>query len=183
MKNTPQVNVARIEDLPYNDSPPVQFVYESTAVLNLGQYIWNDAPGAIVNNRVVLPNALYYLREISLTADTSALDFTNNIVVTPLFQFYLRSDASSPRFREAIQMNKFYESLQYRYVWSTHGLQNDFHDVMLAAFTAGTIVQGPAFIGKPDITLKAVMTMQEIKDVNFINAFKRAYPDTHGDNV
>lgn len=161
----------RAEDLPYWTSPPIQFVYESTATLALGNYTWADAASALTPNRPILENAIYFFRSISISADVSELDFTANITTTPLFRVYKQSDSNAVLYREPFQCNKFYNQFDYRFWWST-GLQND---ALLAGFN-GVITQGAAFIGKGSITLKAVISAQEIVDDSFIESFKAPYP-------
>lgn len=166
------LNVPRLEDLPYWTSPPVQFVYESTAPLALGAYTWNDAPSALTPNRPIVDNALYFFRSISLAADTSELDFTANIVTTPQFFTFLRGDAEAPLFREPILMCKFFDQFNYRFVWA----RGKGSDTLLAAFR-GIVVQGPAFVGKLSITLKAIISAQEIVDEHFVKLFTtQPYP-------
>lgn len=163
--------VPRIEDLPYWDSPPIQFVYESETALALGSYTWADAASALTPDRPLIDNALYYFRHISLAADVSELDFTANIVTTPLFYTFRQSDAKTVLFREPIQMNKFYNDFDYRFAWKSQKGS----DQLFAAFR-GVLVQGAAFIGKASITLKAVISAQEIVGEHFIDKFTKGYP-------
>jgi len=163
--------IPRIEDLPYWTSPPIQFVYESTAALAAGVYTWNDAPLPLTPLRPIRENILYYFRTISLAADISEEDFTGAIVVNPQFLTFLQSTAQAPLFREPVQMNKFYVNFDYRLVWMTQSGQ----DQLFAAFR-GTLLQTPALIGKNAITLKAIISAQEIADEQYIKAFKIAYP-------
>jgi hypothetical protein len=70
-------------------------------------------------------------------------------------------------------MVKYYDELTYRLTW----MPGRGNEVLSASFT-GQILQGPALIGKAELTLKAVITAQEIVDDNFIKAFHRLYPST-----
>jgi hypothetical protein len=69
-------------------------------------------------------------------------------------------------------MNKYYQQFDYRLVWSRAKGANQ----LLGAFT-GSILQGPALIGKTSITLKAIISAQEIVNEQF-NALLRdkSYP-------
>lgn len=168
-----QSAIARLEDLPYWSSPPIQFVYESQANLALGNYVWADTPGVFTPNRPIRENVLYFFRNISLSADIAEVDFTSNIVTTPQFYTFRESDTQAVLFREPIQMVKFFEDFAYRFAWETHRVD----DILYGAFT-GSLVQGPGLIGKASITLKAIISAQEIVDDNFINLFKAHYPST-----
>lgn len=163
--------VGRIEDLPYYTSPPIQFVYESTANLAVGAYTWNDAPSVLTPNRPILENALYYFRNITLAADIEEQDFTANIATEVQFSTFRVSDSRAILFREPINMNKFYQQFDYRLVWQTHRVD----DQLLAAFV-GSLVQGPGLIGKNSITLKAVISAQEIGDEQFVKLVREHYP-------
>lgn len=166
------LHVPRAEDLPYWGSPPIQFVYESTALLSGGTYTWADSPSLISPVRPVRPNVLYFFRNVSLVADVEELDFTANIIVNPKFNVHLQSDSKAPLFREPLQMNKFYDQFDYRLWWSSQ--QAD--DKLYGTF-AGTVNQGPTLIGKPSITLKAIITAQEVSDEYFVNQFRtNPYP-------
>lgn len=168
---TSGVAIGRAEDLPYYESPPIQFVYESTATLILGNYVWADGPTTLIPDRPIRENALYFFRNISLAADVSELDFTSAIVTTPQFFTYRESDQDVVLFREPIEMNKFYEQFTYRLWWQTR--RGD--DQLKAGFT-GQLIQTAALIGKDDITLKAVISAQEVVDENFIEVFTSRYP-------
>lgn len=163
--------IPRIEDLPYWTSPPIQFVYESEATLNLGTYVWNDPPTVLTPDRPILANALYYFRNISLAADIAELDYQGALITTPQFFTFLQSDARGVLFREPITMNKYFENFEYRMVWSTQSGQ----DQLFAAFR-GTLLQTLPLIGKQSITLKAIISAQEIIDDNYIRLFKKMYP-------
>lgn len=163
--------VPRLEDLPYHSSPPIQFVYESTASLSIGLYTWADAPSVLTPNRPVLTNAVYYFRNISLTADIADIDFTAAISTVPEFFMFRQGDARAVMFREPLQMNKFFDQFDYRLCWLSQ--QED--DQLFAAFR-GVLVQTANLIGKTSITLKAVITAQEIGDQNYVDLFKKHYP-------
>jgi len=184
-----QFHVPRIEDLPYYDSPPIQFIWESTAPLLGGMYTWRDAPGSLVSTRPLLDNAMYYFRSVSLVADISEIDFESNLVVTPLFYVFLKSDAGAVAFREPIQMNKYYDQFDYRFLW-TRAQQNNHVNAAFSGLRlqtvpppptyieGGVLMQGPALSGKLSITLKAIISAQEIVNEHFINAVrKHGYPD------
>lgn len=164
--------VPRAEDLPYWGSPPIQYVYESTAILNAGFYTWADSPSVLTPDRPVRANVLYYFRNVSMSADISELDFTAAIVQNPEFNTHLVSDAQAQLFREPLLMNKFYTQFPYRLWWSSQQ-END----KLLGTWAGTLAQTPALIGKSSITLKAAITAQEVSDEYFVNQFRtNPYP-------
>ena len=172
--------VPRAEDLPYWGSPPIQYVYESTANLVAGFYTWADNPSALTPNRPVRPNVLYFFRTISMAADIEELDFTSAIITTPQFNTHLLSDATAPLFREPVLMNKFFNQLPYRLWWSSQqGSDNSDRNTgdRLFGTWAGVLQQTPALVGKASITLKAIITAQEVSDEYFVNQFRtNPYP-------
>lgn len=165
------LGIPRAEDLPYYTSPPIQFVYESTANLNAGAYTWNDTPTALTPNRPLVVNSMYFFRNISLTADIAEFDFTSNILTTPEFRSYRVSDQLTMMYREPVLMTKFFDQFDYRLWWTTQREA----DSIRAAFS-GILQQGAGLLGKNAITLKAIISAQEVTDQNYVEAFKRAYP-------
>jgi hypothetical protein len=165
------LGVPRIEDLPYATSPPIQFVYESTAHLVLGNYLWADPPSPLLALRPVRPNTLYFIRNVTLSADVEELDFTTNIVTAPQFYGYMQSDSRAVLFREPLIMVKFMQQFDFRYAFRT---QQE-NDQLFAGFT-GQLVQGAGLIGKVAITLKAIIAAQEIVDDGFNRLFFEKYP-------
>lgn len=172
------VHVTRAEDLPYFDSPPIQFVYSSTAPLLGGMYTWTDAPSALLVNRPVMANALYFFRSISFIADIDEGDFEAAIGTVPQFQTYLRGDAQAVLFREPVLMCKYFNQFDYRF-WFRRGKVNE---QLLCSFQ-GILIQTAALIGKTSITLRAVISAQEITDENFIKNFVLHYPDISGGSL
>ena len=163
--------VARLEDLPYYTSPPIEFTYQSSAPFAAGKYTWADGQVPLTPNRPIMPNSLYYFRSITLSADIEEVDFTSNIVTTPAFQMYLRGRAKAILFREPVLMVKFLQNFDYRFVWKTQTTI----DQLYASFN-GVLAQGPGLVGKDPLTLTAVISAQEIVDEGFVKLFKQTYP-------
>lgn len=163
--------IPRIEDMPYYHSPAIQFVYESEALLSAGVYTWQDTPSVMTPQRPIIDNAVYYFRSLTMSADISELDFTAAIVTTPEFFTFLRGDAQVPHFREPIQMVKFFQNFTYRFLWRTQQA----NDIIYGAFR-GTLLQTASLVGKDSITLKAVISCQEITDENFNERLMEKYP-------
>jgi len=163
--------VPRIEDLPYYTSPPIEFIYRQTASFTAGVYPWVSGPAAMIPNRPIMPNTIYYFRSLTLTADIEEQVFTANIVAVPQFQTYLKSRAGSPLFREAIYMGNFTQNFDYRLAWKT---QQD-ADQLFASWN-GTLGQNADLVGVGSITLTAVISAQEIVDDEFIALFKQKFP-------
>lgn len=165
--------IPRIEDLPYNSSPPIQFVYQSSATLSAGAYLWQDQPAALTPARPLIVNSLYFFRSVTLSANIEELDFTSNITTTPQFQMYLTSRQKAILFREPINMVNFLQNFDFRLAWFTE----QENDQLFASFT-GRLVQGAGLIGKTSITLTAVVSAQEVVDDEFIDIFKKRFPVT-----
>ena len=172
MSTIPQVNVPRIEDLPYFSSPPVQFVYESLVNVALGLFTWADQPSPLTPLRNVMENAVYYIRSVSLFADIDEFDFQEALVISPSFQIYKPSEATVHLFKEPIIMNTFLRQFDFRSIYMTAKT----NDQILCSFS-GVIAQTPALVGKANVTLKAVLSVQEINDDRFIEIFREKYPN------
>jgi hypothetical protein len=172
-----KLGIARIEDLPYISSPPIQFVYEESRSLLAGQYSYPGTPSPLTPVRPIQENTLYFFRSIFLSADVSEDDYLSGISTlsvdfTPKFKMYVQSGNDVQLFREPIVMNRFYDDFTFRFAWITQ----NYNDQLLASFD-GFILQSPSLIGKTSITLKAVISAQEIVSDTFIKAFKKQYPD------
>lgn len=172
-----QRHVGRIEDLPYITSPAIQFVYQSTASLDAGTYTWADSPSSLTPQRPVHGNFAYYFRTVNFSADVDVNDFTANIVTTPQFKTYLAGDSNTVLFREPVNMVDYLQNFTFKQVW----FPSRFDDVVSAAFE-GSMIQGPALIGKSSITLTAIISAQEIIDENFVKALKEGYPRQEREN-
>ena len=177
---------ARENELPYSSSPPVQFVYRSTAPLSAGAYQWNDAPSALyfpisgptgATLRKILNTTMYYVRDITMTADIDEMDYTVAIspgsaspLCIPYLTLHLDSRGMSSLFREPFLMPKFLQNFGYKHFFEVtqtpDQLRGSFH---------GTLIQTPALIGKTSITLTAIMSVQEVTDQEYMKAFKIRY--------
>jgi hypothetical protein len=163
--------IPRIEDLPYNSSKPIEFIYQSQVSLYGGQYKWADQPSPLAALRPLQVNTLYYFRTLTLSADIGEEDFTSCTTVMPNFQMFLTSQANSILFREPIYMGNFLQNFDYRFTFLTP----QENDQLTGAFN-GTLTQNANLIGVLYITLTAVISAQEITDDSFISLFTSKYP-------
>jgi len=166
--------VPRIEDLPYWSSPPIQFVYEETAPLLLGAYTFPGVRAPLAILRPLLVNAVYYFRNITVSADIAEFDYLNAIVNTPQFQIYKTSDNGVQLFREPIRLSNYFQQFDYRLAWQT---QQD-NDVLTGSIV-GVLNQTAGLIGKTSVTMKIVISAQEIVDERFTRLFRdKSYPES-----
>jgi hypothetical protein len=168
------IAVPRIEDLPYWTSPPIQFVYEATAALILGQYTFTGALGGLAIPRPIISNSIYFFRNVTLSADIAEGDYLGAILSTPQFQIYKQSEAGISLFREPIRMSNYFQQFDYRLVWQTQsGTDQLFGSIV------GVLNQTAGLIGKASVTIKAVIAAQEIIDEKFTRLFREhSYPET-----
>ena len=170
----PPILIPRLEDMPYYQSPPIQFVFSQTAPLEFGQYVFPIAKALFTPDRPILDNALYYFRTITCTADITELDYESAVDASTPFQFHCfeQSLSGSPRFREPILIAKFLENFDYRLLF----LPRQEPNALLGSFQ-GTIIQTASLLGKEDITFKMVISAQEITDDGFVGMVtKNAFP-------
>ena len=176
------LSVPRIEDLPYNTSKPVQFVYQSTCEIGqtstggvgvAGNWIWDDRAAQMSPVRRLGENTLYFIRNVTFTADISQNDFPPAIVTAPNFSLYKESSLEAMILREPLIMPAFLENFDYRMAVFT----SDTQDQLLGAFR-GQLVQTGALTGVSDITLTATISAQEIIDDSFLKSFRKGFPQT-----
>jgi hypothetical protein len=168
--------IPRIEDMPYWSSPPIQFVYEQTANLVLGTYTFataGNAPQPLAISRPIIENTIYYMRNITLSADIGRDDFLGAIVTTPNFQLYKQSENNVQLYRESIRMSDYFQQFDFRLAWQTQRSVDQ-----LLGTIVGQLTQTVALIGKSSITIKAIISAQEIVDQKFTRLFRdKSYPE------
>lgn len=166
------LNVPRIEDLPYWSSPPIQFVYERTAALALGQYVFGGAQQALAVPRPIIQNTIYFFRNVSMSANISEADFQASIATTPVIQFYKQAENGVQLFREPLRMNQYFQQFDYRLAWQTQASNEQ-----LLASIYGILNQTAGLIGKASITIKVTISAQEVSEPSFIRLFReQSYP-------
>lgn len=174
--------VARIEDMPYSTSQPAQFVYQSTCSIGFtssgnagiaGNWIWDDTPSPMNPVRPLGENTLYFIRNITMTADVNQNHFPQSIVTAPRFYLYKESNLAAPILREPVIMPCFLENFDYRLATFTARSE----DQLLGAWS-GQLLQIADLTGKEEITLTITISAQEIIDENYIKLFKEGFPET-----
>ena len=101
----------------------------------------------------------------------SEFDFVSNITTRPQFRLFRRGASNAVVFREPIEFNMYYSQFDYRLYFMSQQGEND---ALLAGFN-GVLSQGPNLIGKASITLKAVISAQEIIDNDYTERFMKSY--------
>jgi len=181
--------IARIEDLPYFRSPPIQLSLSQSASLSFGQYVWNNtnAPKTIlVGSAQITQSTLLYIKSISFSADIPELDYQKALEITstvlangttagqnqiPSYFKFLSSDAKSPTLRSPILCQQFFTDQEYKLLVEPKTRPND-----VLGFFRGALQQTGALAGINTITLTAEFYVQTVEDRNFINALKNQYP-------
>jgi len=169
--------VARIEDLPYYTSPPIQVTYTQQATLTLGQYPFTKAKGQMGFNVNVTDNSLWYIRALSFSADIPEVDYQQALQLAggtnaiPVFQMFFSGQAHVPMLRNALQLNQYFRDLDYKLLVMPKILPN-----VLKGNIFGTLQQTAALAGINVINATIEVYIQEITDDNFIRAVTKDYP-------
>ena len=158
--------VARRGDIPYIQSPPVQFSYSATAALSLGAYTWSAAMAAFNPQVNILVTGLYYFRSITMSADISEFDYLSNVTTPLVFKAYLKGDAKTPLYRQGFVMEKFFDQFDFPFFWRRHTI-----DDVIYGTLRGAIAQGPNLLGKTSITVKVIISAQEITNEQYVKDF------------
>lgn len=170
--------VIRIEDLPYNSSPPMQFTFTQSAVLTLGTYPFIAERATIGNNKNITDNNIIYIKAVSFSADIpvltyqAALKLFGGITNIPTFSIFLQSDASAPIFTDPIQLGDYFKDQEYKKLLMPKQLPN-----RMSAFFRGTLQQTAALAGVSEINLTMNVWAQSITDDAFIAALRLKYPN------
>jgi hypothetical protein len=169
--------IARIEDLPYWSSTPMQFSFTQSATITLGQYPFTAARASMEGEKNLTDNSLIYIRSISFSADIPILDYQQALQLVggstdiPAFYMFLQSDANAPTLRDPIKLLNYFDNQDYKMLIEPKKLPN-----RLTAFFRGTLQQTGALAGITDINLNIDIYAQEIIDDNFVAAIKAGYP-------
>jgi hypothetical protein len=171
--------INKIDELPYNTSPPIQFTYAQSAALTLGQYPFLAAVKNVMGyNGNITSNALYYLRNLSFACDIPELDYQQALklaggtVNIPRFNMFFSKDAHSPIIPNALQLNQFFDGIDFKQTFSPRVLPND-----LKGNITGTLQQTANLAGVNEINATVELFFQEITDDNFIAHFRKRYPE------
>lgn len=173
--------IARIEDLPYYVSPPMQFTFTQQATLTLGQYPFTADKVVIGNNKNITDNVLLYIKAFTFSADIDLLAYQQSLKLStgltdiPTFSMFLQSDARAPVFVDPIQLGNYYTDQEYKKLLLTKQSPNE-----LTAFYRGTLQQHAGLAGVTEINLSMDIWVQQITNDNFIEALKKNYPDIGG---
>lgn len=170
--------IARIEDMPYNTSIPMQFSLTQTGSLVLGQYVFSEPRINMSGTKNIRPSTLIYLRSISFSADIPVLDYQGALQLAgggtqvPKLNMFLTSDANSPTLRDPILLDNYFSSQDYRMIIEPTKIP-----VVMSAYIEGVLQQTAALAGITEINMSVDIYAQSIEDKNFIRAFKAQYPE------
>ena len=179
--NSFNTDVARIEDLPYLSSPPMQFTFTQSASLTVGQYIFEDDAQVVGNNKNITDNTLLYIKAISFSADVDLLNYqiAKKLVTgetdIPTFSLFLQSEARGAVFVDPIQLGDYFNDQEYRKVILAKQEPNE-----MTGFFRGTLQQHAGLAGIAEINLTMNIWVQQITNDNFIEALKKNYPNIGG---
>lgn len=170
----------RLNDIPYLSSPPLLFTYSQTAAVVAGSYTFTNAKSVFTPSRPIQPNILYMFETMDFAMDIDQGDYFGAIATLPQFSMYLQSDASSPAFREPMQLAKYFNTLPYKLAVmgsellgvSDQPTLQGFQNNRLLGGVNGVLTQTPALLGKLSITAILVFAVQEISEHRFIADFK-----------
>ena len=176
--NAKATRVARLEDLPYYTSPPIQFTYTQSANLTLGTYPFGLAAKTVMGNNVQLTdNSLIYIRNISFYADVPKVDYQQALqllagtVDIPKLSIYMGGNTGVPILRTPIELGDYFREQDYRLLIMPKYTPNE-----LLAAIQGTVQQTGALAGVATLNLTVEVYCQEIVDDSFIDAIVRKYP-------
>jgi len=169
--------VARLEDLPYYSSPPIQFIHTQQGALALGTYPFVIAKVVMQNTIQLSDNSLIYIRNISFYADVPELDYqlalqlAAGTVNIPRLSIYFSGNASVPLLRNPIFLGNYFREQDYRILVRPKVTPNT-----IQAAIEGTLQQHGGLAGIGQINLTAEVYCQEIVDDNFVSAVTKKYP-------
>lgn len=179
------IRVARIEDLPYYTSPPIQFIHTQQAALTLGTYPFLLNKTVMTNsNSQLTDNSLIYIRDISFYADVPVLDYQRALklaagtVNIPRLSLYMGGNAGVPMLRNPVYLGDYFREQSYRLLIMPKFTPND-----ILASINGTLQQHAGLAGIVEINITVELFCQEIVDDAFIEAVTRKYPQIKNQGI
>lgn len=173
--------IARIGDIPYTSSPPMQFSLTLSAVLSNGNFEFFDVAGGtplgrseLAGSKNITENSLIVIKDFSFAADIPILDYQQSLVAgtIPNFNLFLTSDAGAPQFKDPIQLPNYMDKQQYILALTPKVSENAF-----TGFYRGSFPQTAATAGLNTIDFTINFYAVEVVDDNYIAAFKKNYPE------
>jgi len=171
---------ARVIDIPYWTSPPLQLIFQQAITVSIaGNYVWPVNKQTFTPNIDLNPDNLYLIQGFTFASDTSDDDYKEAITTMPRFQLYLEAEGAGPVLRQPIYLPMHLANYPYvRAVLPAGGSSNTHENTVANHFVgsfSGQLIQTPSLVGKPTITLTAILSVQEIGDAEYISAFKSQY--------
>lgn len=171
---------ARVIDIPYWTSQPLQLIFQQSITVNIaGNYVWPVNKQTFTPNVDLNPDNLYLLQTITFASDTSDGDYKEAITTMPRFHLYLETEGAGPLLRQPVYLpmhlaNHAYTRALIPAGGTSNARENNVANHFLGSF-AGQLIQTPNLVGKPTITLTAILSVQEVGDAEYIDAFKSQY--------
>jgi hypothetical protein len=165
-----------IYNIPYKNADPFELIFKQNVVIDYaGNFVFPLNKTPPIPDINLLLNALYFIHEITFAADIAEGDYQGSILVAPVFSLYISSDAY-PVLKNPIDLPKYFNGILFRKgVLNTQstgdGLMQD--ESHFQGSFQGTLMQTPPLIGKQDITLTMIFSIEEINDRDFILAYNR----------
>lgn len=166
-----------IGNIPYGKgAEPFELIFKQTAILDYaGQYVFAIDKQYPTPNINIMLNSLYYIWACTFAADVAEADFHGAMLISPVFSLYVSNDMM-PILKNPIDCPLYYNGLIFRkgiLVSTSTGDQLVADTSHFLGTFQGTFVQTPALIGKQDMTLTMILSVQEIGDRDFITQFHK----------
>ena len=164
--------------IPYWDSPPMQFSMSQTARLDFGVYKFLDASGnplgrtQLNGTKNITESSLLFFYDVSFSADIPILDYQQALNLTgandiPQFFLFLKSDAGSPQLKDPLLLQNYLERQRYILAIDPKVSNNS-----ITGFFRGELAQTAALAGISVIDFTISFYVQEVTDEAYIKAFK-----------
>lgn len=172
-----QLNVARIGDIPYWESPPMQFSFTEKVDLVLGTYPMIAGRTPMINVKNLNESTLIYFYDMTFSADIPGLEYQKSLqLITgdtsiPNFNMFFQDNRNAPALQDPILLQNYFTAQDYQLLVEPKQTPNT-----LNAFFRGTLQQTAALAGVQSINMTFTFYAQQIVDDNYIQAFKQGYP-------
>jgi len=174
---------ARLIDIPYHTTEPIQFVGEVTAPLIVNKFIFPNELQSFTPPIALLDTNLYIINSVSFSMNIPESVFQGALIKKqgiesrlPSVQLYTTGTGNSPLWRTGFYCPKYFDDFNYIKTFLPRQSPNN-----LKFIFSGSLDQSAELttLGLDEITAYFVLSVSEINDDTYVSNFKKRFEGGH----
>lgn len=161
---------ARLIDIPYHTTEPVQFVGSVTAPLIGAKFVFPNIMQAFTPNVALLDTNLYIINSVSFSVNIPESMYQGALSTDlPSFQLFTSGTGNTPLWRSGFYLPKYFDNYGYIKTFLPRQSPNNLNFLF-----SGSIDQSAELtdLGINDINAFIVLSVSEINDDTYVSNFK-----------